>query len=91
MGPTANEILDGLGRRWSPRVLWELRGGAIGFNELRARCASMSSSVLSQRLRDLGELELVRADEFDQWELTSSGERLAEALGDRQLHLEGDL
>lgn len=75
------EVLDGLGRRWSPRILWELRGGAIGFNELRVRCDAMSSSVLSQRLRELAGLGVVTLDDFDAWELTRLGERLVEGFG----------
>jgi DNA-binding HxlR family transcriptional regulator len=46
-------LLDLLGRRWSLRVIWELRDGPLGFRALQERCAGMSSSVLSQRLREL--------------------------------------
>ena len=31
-------LLDLLGRRWTLRVLWELRADALGFRELQARC-----------------------------------------------------
>jgi len=46
-------LLDLLGRRWTLRVIWELREGPLGFRALQERCAGMSSSVLSQRLREL--------------------------------------
>ena len=46
-------LLDLLGRRWTLRLIWELRAGALGFRALQARCEGMSSSVLSQRLREL--------------------------------------
>ena len=46
-------LLDLLGRRWTLRVLWELRGEGVGFRELQERCDGMSSSVLSQRLAEL--------------------------------------
>jgi DNA-binding HxlR family transcriptional regulator len=46
-------LLDLLGRRWSMRVIWELRHGPMTFRELQARCGGVSSSVLSQRLAEL--------------------------------------
>jgi DNA-binding HxlR family transcriptional regulator len=46
-------LLDLLGRRWSMRVIWELRDGPMTFRELQARCGGVSSSVLSQRLAEL--------------------------------------
>ena len=46
-------LLDLLGRRWALRVLWELRGEALQFRTLQARCGGVSSSVLNQRLAEL--------------------------------------
>ena len=47
-------LLDLLGRRWALRILWEThREGPLGFAELQARCAEISPSVLSQRLKEL--------------------------------------
>ena len=46
-------LLDLLGRRWTLRIVWELRDGALTFRELQTRCGSMSSSVLNQRLAEL--------------------------------------
>ena len=54
-------LLDLLGRRWTLRVLWELREEGLGFRELQARCDAMSASVLSQRLRELREAGIVAA------------------------------
>ena len=52
--------LDLLGRRWTLRVLWELRdGSAASFRELRERCDKMSTSVLNQRLTELREAGLI--------------------------------
>ena len=53
------DLLDLLGRRWALRVLWELRGDALAYRELRAGCEEMSTSVLAQRLRDLREAGIV--------------------------------
>ncbi|KUM97509.1 hypothetical protein AQI88_07305 [Streptomyces cellostaticus] len=53
-------LLDLLGRRWVLRVLWELRdGSAPTFRQLQQRCGGVSSSVLTERLRELGEADLV--------------------------------
>jgi len=72
--------LDLLGRRWTLRVLWELRRGPLGPRELRARCDSMSPSVLYQRLRELIEAGLVEKDEADRYALTPLGADLGEAI-----------
>jgi DNA-binding HxlR family transcriptional regulator len=54
-------LLDLLGRRWALRVLWELRDPpALTFRDLQARCGGVSSSVLADRLRELGEAGIVR-------------------------------
>jgi DNA-binding HxlR family transcriptional regulator len=71
--------LDLLGRRWSLRVLWELRGGPVGARALRDRCDGMSPSVLYDRLRELADARLVeRADEG--YRLTPLGQELGAAL-----------
>jgi DNA-binding HxlR family transcriptional regulator len=53
-------LLDLLGRRWALRVSWELKAGpGPTFRELQARCEGVSSSVLAERLRELGEAGIV--------------------------------
>lgn len=54
--------LDLLGRRWSLRILWELRGDALTFRALQAACGGISPSVLQQRLKELHEAALVEHD-----------------------------
>jgi DNA-binding HxlR family transcriptional regulator len=72
--------LDLFGRRWTLRVLWELRDGrAASFRELRERCDSMSTSVLNQRLAELREAGLVEAGEGG-YRLTERGAELQDAL-----------
>src|SRR5882672_7980128 len=51
-------LLDLLGRRWTLRILWELREGAATFRELRDRCGGVSPTVLNERLRELREAEI---------------------------------
>jgi DNA-binding HxlR family transcriptional regulator len=73
-------IFDLLGRRWSLRVLWELRDEHVGFRALQARCDQMSSSVLRDRLRELVESGIVAADDDGRYGLTDQGRKLLRAL-----------
>jgi DNA-binding HxlR family transcriptional regulator len=52
-------LLDVLGRRWTLRILWELRGRPLSFRGLRATCDDVSPSVLNARLAELRKLGLV--------------------------------
>jgi DNA-binding HxlR family transcriptional regulator len=70
-------LLDLLGRRWTLRVLWELRTPAPSFRDLQGRCDGMSSSVLSARLGDLREAGVVEPSSLA---LTKEGRKLLEAL-----------
>jgi len=73
-------LLDLLGRRWALRVLWELRGPAVPtFRELQAHCGGVSSSVLAERLRELGEAGIVRHG-GDGYALTAQGRDLLTRL-----------
>lgn len=69
-------LLDLLGRRWSLRVLWELRQGPASFRELQARCEGLSPSVLNTRLGELREARLVE-NGADGYQLSELGEELA--------------
>jgi DNA-binding HxlR family transcriptional regulator len=75
-------LLDLLGRRWALRVLWELRAGdAPTFRELQDRCGGISSSVLSDRLRELREARIIAAQPAGGYQLTREGRALLSALG----------
>ena len=73
--------LDLLGRRWALRILWELRDGPLGARALRERCDAMSSSVLYERLGELGNAGLVTRTEDGSYALTEYGDALGDALG----------
>jgi DNA-binding HxlR family transcriptional regulator len=74
-------LLALLGRRWSLRVLWELRdGSAPSFRELQARCGDISSSVLNDRLRELRDAEIVDGERAGGYRLTREGSALLDAL-----------
>ena len=74
-----NDLLELLGRRWALRVLWELRGRPLAYRPLRAACGDISTSVLSQRLRELRDAGIVELDER-RYVLTETGAELGEIL-----------
>src|SRR3979490_2631236 len=81
-GSTSGEpimaLLDLLGRRWALRVIWELRSEPLSFRELQAPCAGMSSRRLNERLRELGEADIVNLTPGG-YVLTKEGDVLLEA------------
>jgi len=52
-------LLDLLGRRWSLRILWELRADALTSRALRTACDEISPTVLQTRLTELREAGFV--------------------------------
>ena len=52
-------LLDLMGRRWSLRILWELRDRALTSRALRTACDEASPSVLQARLSELREAGFV--------------------------------
>ncbi|MEU8613587.1 helix-turn-helix domain-containing protein [Actinoplanes sp. NPDC048791] len=72
--------LDLFGRRWSLRIVWELRHGALGFRALQQRCDDMSSSVLRQRLSELVEARIVAQEAGTAYALTELGLAAYKAL-----------
>ena len=73
-------LLELLGRRWALRILWELRLEPGTFQALQERCDSMSTSVLSQRLSELREAQLVEKDAESSYRLTEPGAALLARL-----------
>jgi DNA-binding HxlR family transcriptional regulator len=73
--------LDLLGRRWTLRILWELREEPLGFRALQQRCDAMSSSVLRDRLGELRSAAIVGTDQSGAYRLTPLGHELGAALG----------
>ncbi|MEO6885737.1 MAG: helix-turn-helix domain-containing protein, partial [Jatrophihabitantaceae bacterium] len=66
-------LLDLLGRRWTLRVIWELRDGqGATFRDLQIRCGGVSSSVLTERTRELTQSALI-ARQHDGYALTPQG------------------
>jgi DNA-binding HxlR family transcriptional regulator len=73
-------LLDLLGRRWTLRVLWELRDGALTSRALRAACDEASPTVVQARLSDLRAAGLVRLEQGGGYRLTPLGEELMGAF-----------
>jgi DNA-binding HxlR family transcriptional regulator len=74
-------LLDLLGSRWALRVLWELRGeGVASFRDLQQACGGISSSVLSERVRELRGAGIVAERGPPGYRLTSEGRALLAAL-----------
>ena len=71
--------MDLLGRRWALRILWELRTEGTGPRALLDRIDGLSSSVLYDRLRELGEAGLVERGD-DGYRLTATGRELGDAI-----------
>lgn len=72
-------LLDLLGRRWSLRILWELRSGPLTFRELRDACENMSPSVLNQRVDELRAAGILENTD-EGYALTTEGLDLMESL-----------
>jgi DNA-binding HxlR family transcriptional regulator len=67
-------LLDLLGRRWTLRILWELRGGkAFTFRDLQAACGGLSPNVLNTRLSELREAGVVAVGEKSGYLLSDAG------------------
>src|ERR1700757_4439974 len=71
-------LLDLLGRRWTLRILWELRHGALTSRALRSACDEASPTVLQARLTDLREAGFVDLAEGGGYSLTTLGRDLSD-------------
>src|SRR3954447_23709125 len=71
--------LDLLGRRWALRLVWELRRSTLSFSELRER-TGISPSVLSARLGELVDADVLERDGGRRYRLSGRGRELARIL-----------
>ena len=98
-----NAALELFNRRWTLRILWELRDSALTFRQLQVACGDVSASVMSQRLTELREALLVAHDAGQGYRLAPHGQTLLEAFAplmqwaqpwaravDRQRHAAGN-
>jgi DNA-binding HxlR family transcriptional regulator len=73
-------LLDLLGRRWSLRILWELREAPLTSRALRAACDEASPTVLQARLSELREADFVELVPTGGYDLTATGKELLETF-----------
>jgi DNA-binding HxlR family transcriptional regulator len=72
--------LDMLSRKWSLRVIWELRVGPLNFRTLQSACGDVSPSVLQRRLHELRDMALIEKIPRLGYRLSARGERLFQVL-----------
>jgi DNA-binding HxlR family transcriptional regulator len=74
-------LLDLLGRRWSLRIVWELRDDRrLTSRALRSACDEASPTILQTRLTELREAGLVELVPGDGYRLTALGKELTETI-----------
>jgi DNA-binding HxlR family transcriptional regulator len=73
-------LFDLLGRRWSLRILWELRESPLTSRALRTACDEASPTVLQARLTELREAGFVELGDAGGYGLTPLGRELCEMV-----------
>jgi DNA-binding HxlR family transcriptional regulator len=73
-------LLDLLGRRWTLRVLWELREITLTSRALRQACDDASPTVLQARLAELRQAGFVELVPARGYRLTVTGKELLGTL-----------
>jgi DNA-binding HxlR family transcriptional regulator len=73
-------LLDLLGRRWTLRIVWELRDTPLTSRALRAACDDASPTIVQARLSELREADLVELEQGDGYRLTALGRELEQTF-----------
>ena len=73
-------LLDLLGKRWTLRIVWELREQALTSRALREACDDASPTVLQARLGDLRDAGLVELQTESGYRLTAMGRDLLDTF-----------
>lgn len=82
-------LLDLLGRRWTLRIIWELRDGPLTSRALRGACDDASPTVLQSRLSELAAAGLVKNQRPGGYRMTEQGRDLMAAFEPLYLFAEG--
>lgn len=72
-------LLDLIGRRWTLRIIWELRGDPLTSRALREKCDEISPTVLQARVNELRDAGFVALDTPGGYRLTALGRELLES------------
>ena len=73
-------LLDLLGRRWTLRIVWELRDAPLTSRALRTACDDASPTIVQARLSELREAGLVELEPGDGYRLTALGRELEQTF-----------
>src|SRR5215472_1476660 len=73
-------LLDLLGRRWTLRIVWELREAPLTSRALRTACDDASPTILQTRLSELREAGFVELGENGGYGLTPLGRELLQTV-----------
>ena len=73
-------LLDLLGRRWTLRIIWELRDGPLTSRALRSACDDASPTVVQTRLSEMREAGFIELLPGDGYGLTAIGQELRESF-----------
>ncbi|MGA7827962.1 MAG: helix-turn-helix domain-containing protein, partial [Geobacteraceae bacterium] len=68
-------LFDLLGRRWAMGIIWNLNKGPAPFQVLKAKCETISPTILSTRLKELTEAHIIERT-LDGYRLTDEGHEL---------------
>lgn len=72
-------LLDLLSRRWTLRILWELRDDQLTSRELRS-ATGISPTVLQSRIDELREAGIVEVSQIGGYRVTGLGRELSKAF-----------
>jgi len=73
-------LLDLLGRRWTLRILWELRDRSMTSRALREACDDASPTIIQTRVAELRAANLLDLYPSGGYGLTTAGQELLEML-----------
>lgn len=73
-------LLDLLGRRWTLRILWELRERSLTSRALREACDDASPTIIQTRVAELRAANLLELNPSRGYGLTAEGQNLLEML-----------
>jgi DNA-binding HxlR family transcriptional regulator len=73
-------LLDLLGRRWTLRILWELRDGSMTSRALRGACDDASPTIVQARVAELRTAGLLELNPASGYGLTATGQELLATL-----------
>lgn len=73
-------LLDLLGRRWTLRILWELRDRPLTSRALRQACDDASPTIIQTRVAELREAGFIELHPAEGYGLAAAGRELLDLL-----------